>query len=139
MVTSDMIAPLPPTSSITVKVYYEDTDALGVVYYANYLRYLERGRSEWIALSGKPVEEWNREGVLFAVYQLKMKFLRPARLGDLCEVVTHHAGGSDFRKKLRQRIERRGELITEAEVEIVCLDRELQLQEFPPGIFADSP
>jgi tol-pal system-associated acyl-CoA thioesterase len=133
-----MHTPVPESASFTVKVYYEDTDALGVVYYANYLRYLERARSEWIALGGKPVEEWNREGALFAVYQLRMKFLRPARLGDLCEVVTRYLGGSDYRKKLEQRILRGGETITEAEVEIVCLDRELQLQEFPPGIFVDS-
>lgn len=132
------IRPVPESASFGVKVYYEDTDALGVVYYANYLRYLERARSEWIALTGKPVEEWNREGALFAVYQLRIKFLRPARLGDLCEVVTRFRGGSDYRKKLEQRILCDGELITEAEVEIVCLDRELQLREFPDGIFADS-
>jgi tol-pal system-associated acyl-CoA thioesterase len=132
-----MIVPLPESATFGVKVYYEDTDALGVVYYANYLRYLERGRSEWIALTGKPVEEWNREGRLFAVYRIKMTFLRPARLGDLCQVLTRYAGGSEYRKKLEQRIERGGETITEAEVEIVCLDRELQLQPFPPGMFPD--
>ncbi len=122
---------------LTVKVYYEDTDALGVVYYANYLKYLERGRTEWIGAQGKPIEAWNAEGVVFAVFQLRIKFLKPARLGDECVVVTAPGGGGVYRKKMVQRIERGAEVITEAEVEIVCLDRELRLCEFPGELFPE--
>jgi tol-pal system-associated acyl-CoA thioesterase len=116
---------------IRVKVYYEDTDSLGVVYYANYLKFLERARTELIDGGGKPIQLWNREGYNFAVYQLRIKYLKPARLGDELEVVTTGAGGSDYRRKLRQVIERAGEVITEAEVDLVCLDAELKLREFP--------
>ena len=117
-----------------IKVYYEDTDSLGVVYYANYLRYLERGRTELIDSLGKPIQQWNREGFILAVYKIDVTFLKPARLGDVCEVVTQLVSGSDYRKRLRQSIELDGETITESTVDLVCLDAKLQLREFPLGI-----
>ena len=117
-----------------IKVYYEDTDSLGVVYYANYLKYLERGRTELVDAQGKPIQQWNREGFILAVYKIDITFLKPARLGDVCDVVTRFVSGSDYRKRLKQTIELGGETITEATVDLVCLDAQLQLREFPPGI-----
>lgn len=122
-------------SRIKVKVYYEDTDCMGMVYHANYLRFLERGRTELIDGLEKPIAQWNREGYNFAVYQMNIKFRAPARLGDECDVITTVTGGSEYRKKLRQVLELRGEVITEAEVDLVCLDADLNLREFPPGMF----
>jgi tol-pal system-associated acyl-CoA thioesterase len=119
---------------ITIKVYYEDTDSLGVVYYANYLKFLERARTELIDGLGRPIQQWNAEGFNFAVFQLQITFLKPLKLGDECEVITRVVGGSVYRKKLEQHIERDGEVITEAKVDLVCLDEELQLREFPPGL-----
>ncbi len=116
---------------IKVKIYYEDTDSLGVVYYANYLKFLERARTELIDASERPVQRWNAEGFNFAVYQLQIKFLKPARLGDQLEVLTTISGGTDYRRKLTQTILRGGEVITEAKVDLVCLDSELKLREFP--------
>ena len=121
-----------------IKVYYEDTDSLGIVYYANYLKYLERGRTELVEASGKPIQAWNREGFMLAVYKLSITFLKPARLGDLCEVVTSVVGSSEYRQKLRQVIELHGEVITEAAVDLVCLDEKLALREFPPWILAPA-
>lgn len=118
---------------LEIKVYYEDTDSLGVVYYANYLKYFERGRTEVLEAGGKPVQQWNAEGYLFAVYKLEVTYLKPALLGDICQVVTTPLSGSDFRKQLRQQLVRDGEVLTEARVDLVCLDRHLELQEFPPG------
>ena len=120
---------------IEIKVYYEHTDCLGVVYYANYLNFLERGRTELINSQSKPIQEWNKEGYYFAVFQLKIIFHKPARLGDICQVITVFEGGSEFRKKIKQRIERNDEMITEAQVDLVCLNQELQLREFPPDLF----
>ncbi|MDY6935708.1 MAG: YbgC/FadM family acyl-CoA thioesterase [Spirochaetota bacterium] len=121
---------------IEIKVYYEDTDCLGVVYHANYLRFLERGRTDFIDSLGKSVVEWNREGYNFAVYQIEIKFKNAARLGDICRVVTDMAeGGSEYRKKIGQRIELNGKVITEAVVDLVCLDTNLELREFPKGLF----
>ncbi len=120
---------------LLVKVYYEDTDCLGMVYHANYLKFLERGRTELIDGLDRPIADWNRDGFNFAVYQMNIKFRAPARLGDECEVVTRVVGGSEYRKKLHQTLELGGEVITEAEVELVCLDADLKLREFPPGLF----
>jgi acyl-CoA thioester hydrolase len=116
---------------IKVKVYYEDTDSLGVVYYANYLKFLERARTELIDASERPIQRWNAEGFNFAVYQLQIKYLKPARLGDELEVLTSVSKGTDYRRKLLQTILRGGEVITEAKVDLVCLDSELKLREFP--------
>jgi acyl-CoA thioester hydrolase len=118
-----------------VKVYYEDTDSLGMVYYANYLRYLERARTELVAAEGKAIQQWNAEGYNFAVFEVRIRFLKPARLGDTLTVVTTNIGGSDFRRKLQQNLERDGEVVTEAKVDLVCLDRRMELAEFPAGIF----
>jgi len=117
-----------------IKVYYEDTDSLGVVYYANYLKYLERGRTELIEATGKPIQQWNADGFLFAVFKLEITYLKPARLGDQCRVITTHEGGSVYRKKLLQLLRRGDELITRARVDLVCLDPNLELREFPGGI-----
>ncbi len=121
--------------TIDVKIYYEDTDCLGIVYHANYLKFLERGRTDYIDSLGKPIIEWNRDGFNFAVYQMQIKFQQAAKLGDLCRVVTKHTGGSPYRKELEQRLERNGEIIVKAVVELVCLDKSLELREFPVGIF----
>jgi tol-pal system-associated acyl-CoA thioesterase len=116
---------------VAYKVYYEDTDSLGVVYYANYLKFLERGRSEYLGSKGRPIEDWNRDGYNFVVYELSMKFKRPGRLGDLLEVVSLFRLDSAFRGRFSQRLECRGELLVQAEVDVVCLDSRQQLVEFP--------
>ncbi len=121
---------------IDVKVYYEDTDCLGIVYHANYLKFLERGRTEYIDSLGKPIIEWNREGCNFAVYQMQIKFRQAARLGDVCQVVTKHIGGSEYRKELEQRLEMNGNVVIESIVELVCLDANLELRQFPPDVFS---
>jgi acyl-CoA thioester hydrolase len=116
---------------VAYKIYYEDTDSLGVVYYANYLKYLERGRSEYVGAQGRPVQDWNRAGYYFVVYGLTMKFKKPAGLGDIIEVVSTFTPGSAYRGRFSQQIERRGETLVEAEIDLVCVDPHQQLREFP--------
>jgi tol-pal system-associated acyl-CoA thioesterase len=116
---------------VTYKVYYEDTDSLGVVYYANYLKYLERGRTEFVSQSGREIRAWNDDGYYFVVYAMNIRFRKPAELGDRVEVVSAFEMRTAYRGLFRQRVERAGELLVEAEVEIVCLDRARNLQEFP--------
>jgi acyl-CoA thioester hydrolase len=116
---------------VSYKVYYEDTDSLGVVYYANYLKYLERGRTEYVGQSGREVRAWNEQGYYFVVYAMTIRFRKPAELGDLIDVVSTLELPSSFRGLFRQRIERAGEVLVEADVEIVCLDRTRNIQEFP--------
>ncbi|MDP3038087.1 MAG: tol-pal system-associated acyl-CoA thioesterase, partial [Rhodocyclaceae bacterium] len=77
------------TASLTVRVYYEDTDAGGVVYYANYLKYLERARTELLRELGFEQHQLAGEaGLAFAVRSLSVEYLKPARLDDLLEVAT---------------------------------------------------
>jgi acyl-CoA thioester hydrolase len=72
-----------------IRVYYEDTDSGGVVYYANYLRFMERARTEWLRALGFEQDRLAREeGVLFAVRSASVEFLRPARFNDLLTVVS---------------------------------------------------
>lgn len=113
------------------KIYYEDTDSLGVVYYANYLKYLERGRTEYVGAQGRPIQLWNRDGYYFVVYELQMKFKRSAALGDEIEVVSRFQRTSAYRGRFTQRIECRGEVLVEADVDIVCVDPQQRLREFP--------
>ncbi|MCB9557688.1 MAG: YbgC/FadM family acyl-CoA thioesterase [Deltaproteobacteria bacterium] len=123
-----------PAAEHQVTVYYEDTDALGVVYYANYLRYLERGRSELFADGPAGIARLNQRGILVAVYAVNLKFLAPARLGDLCTVRTRTKGGSAYRIKLDQQIWRDDLQLVAADVDLVCVDRNFELQEFPEDV-----
>lgn len=113
----------PGTFSFPVRVYYEDTDTAGVVYYAGYLRFLERGRTEWLRALG--VEQFRlaqEAGVVFAVRSLNIEYLKPARLDDVLAVLTELTLPGRAQVTLKQRIERDGETLVEATVRIACLN-----------------
>lgn len=74
--------------SIPVRVYYEDTDCAGIVYYANYLKFLERGRTEWLRALGFDQDLLIEQGVAFAVTHVQLSYKKPARFNDLLNVVT---------------------------------------------------
>lgn len=117
---------------VSYKIYYEDTDSLGVVYYANYLKYLERGRTEYVGEhSGRDIRRWNDDGYFFVVYSMTIKFRKAAELGDVIDVVSSFERPSAYRGLFRQRIERAGDLVIDADVEIVCLDKSRAVREFP--------
>lgn len=120
-----------------LKIYYEDTDCAGVVYYANYLRFFERARTELIDRLGRSVVEWTRDGFLFVVYKIDVTYRRPATLGDRCEVITKiEPNGSEYRMHFRQTLVRGDELLTTALVQLVCLNREMAVQRFPAELLA---
>lgn len=106
-----------------VRVYWEDTDAGGVVYHASYVRYFERGRSEWVrALGWSQAQLAEEQKVLFSVVNLQIHFHAPARLDDLLEVVTlpRVSGGASL--QFDQQIQRNGEVITTGTVLVACVD-----------------
>ncbi len=109
--------------SIPVRVYYEDTDAGGVVYYANYLRFMERARTEWLRSLGLEQDALReQDGVIFAVRSVKVEFLKPARFNDLLRVtvsVRRVGGASVF---FDQRIRRDDVTLAHAELKVACLD-----------------
>lgn len=74
--------------TMDVKIYYEDTDCGGVVYYANYLRYMERGRTEYLASRGYSAKKLMDEGIIFMVLRVEVDYKSPARYGDVIEVET---------------------------------------------------
>ena len=108
---------------ITTKVYYADTDAGGVVYYANYLRWLEMGRTEFLEDAGLLVAEYARQGVIFAVVRVEIDYHCPAVLGDEVEIETWVERVRRVRFIMGQRVSRGGngdELVT-AQVTLACL------------------
>jgi acyl-CoA thioester hydrolase len=106
-----------------IRVYYEDTDSGGVVYYANYLRFLERARTELLrGLGFEQAQLALDAGIAFAVRSLQVEYLKPARLDDLVEVVTSVGELGRAQVVFKQCIEREGELLVDAAVRVACLD-----------------
>lgn len=108
---------------LPLRVYYEDTDFSGVIYHANYVRYLERGRSEFIRAIGASHTSLLQSATpaTFVVAGLKMKFVRPAKVDDCLEVFTAMQWVRGARIFTRQSIFRGNKLILEAAVENVCV------------------
>jgi len=108
--------------SIKVKVYYEDTDAGGVVYYANYLRYLERARMEFLYEKGIDVIDYHQRGIFFVVTNLEIAYKKSARLGDVLTVTTEVTELRKASLRLKNQIFRGEELIVEAFITLACLE-----------------
>lgn len=116
------VAHLPP-HSFPIRVYYEDTDAAGIVYYANYLKYAERARTEMMRDAGvSHAAMVEREGVMFAVRRCEVDYLRPARLDDLLEVETRlvDVGGATI--EAEQVVRRAGDVLVRIRIRLACLD-----------------
>ncbi len=111
--------------SIQARVYYEDTDAGGVVFYANYLKFMERARTEWLRGLGFEQDElMASEGLVFAVSSVQMDFLKPARFNDLLNisVVVKRLGKASV--SVYQEIHRNSELLNRADVKLACVNME---------------
>ena len=112
---------------LTVRVYYEDTDFTGIVYHANYLRYMERGRTNYLRLIGADhralfeAAEKEAPGFAFVVRSMTIDFTRPARMDDVLEVVTEPQEVKGASITLRQRVVRGDELLVEASVRVAFI------------------
>jgi acyl-CoA thioester hydrolase len=115
---------MAPRFSLPVRVYYEDTDAAGVVYYANYLRFLERARTEWLASRGHPVTELERvHGIVFVVRRIEVDYRRAARLSDALDVTVAIEAVRRASLTIRQQVMRGAELVVSARVMLACVER----------------
>ena len=117
------ISSSPPAFRFPVRVYWEDTDAGGVVFYANYLKFFERARTEWLRSMGFGQEELRTQtGAMFIVSQTSVRYLRPARLDDLLRVTVEvsHAGQASM--TIAQVAWRGEERLAEGEIRIGCVD-----------------
>lgn len=106
-----------------VRVYYEDTDSGGVVYYANYLKFMERARSELLRAHGfEQTDLISDHGVIFVVRDVHISYLRPAVFNDLLNVtVSVHAAGRSW-IEFAQTVERGGDILSRAQIKIVCVN-----------------
>ncbi len=109
------------THHFPVTVYYEDTDMAGIVYYANYLRYIERARSEIVEEMGVDQRAMRAEDIVFVVSRVEADYLCSARLGDRLIVGTTHEAQGRVRWLFRQEVKRGDEVIFRAVVTAVCM------------------
>ncbi len=106
-----------------VRVYYEDTDAGGVVYYANYLAYMERARSEWLRTLGFDNQTLaDQQGVVFAVRRASIDYLRPARLDELLDVSLTLKKRGRASLLFEQQVRRGDVLLCQGEILLACVD-----------------
>lgn len=112
---------------LRVRVYYEDTDFTGIVYHANYLRYMERGRTNYLRLIGADhralfeATEKEAPGFAFVVRSMNIEFLKPARMDDILEIVTEPEEVKGASTTVRQRVMRGDELLVEAHVRVAFI------------------
>ncbi|MFA5825465.1 MAG: tol-pal system-associated acyl-CoA thioesterase [Gallionellaceae bacterium] len=112
----------PKIFSFPVRVYFQDTDAGGVVYHANYVNFMERARTEWLRTFGYSNAAMMKElGVMFVVRSMKVDYLKPALLDDLLSVTARVKDLGRSRVTLLQTVSRGEELMTEGEVHLVCV------------------
>lgn len=120
-----------------LRVYYEDTDLAGIVYYANYLKFIERARTEALIAAGIDQAALREEqGIVFAVRRVVADYLAPARFQDDLEVATATTAITGARVTLRQEVACAGAILFRAEVTIVCLGADGRPQRLPAAVRA---
>lgn len=120
-----------------IRVYYEDTDLAGIVYYANYLRFIERGRSEWIRTLGVDQARLRAQaGIVFAVRRVEADYLRPAVFDDLLTVTTDLVELGGARIVLDQAVMRQDVRLFTARVVLVCVGPDMGAARIPPEVRA---
>ncbi len=116
----------------TIRVYFEDTDAAGIVYYANYLKFAERARTDWLRALGIPHSQMiKRDGLTLVVRRCEADYRKPAHLDDELVVETEltKLGGASV--DLAQRVLRGGELLVDMKVVVVCVGRDGKAARIP--------
>lgn len=126
-------------STLVLRVYYEDTDASGVAYHTSYLRWFERGRTEWLRACGYGQQQLMQEhGVAFTLAEIQVRYRSPARLDDALEVHTAVLKLGRASLSFRQTLHGAdGALLTEAEARVACVDSvRFQPIALPPDLLA---
>lgn len=127
------------TFSIPIRVYYEDTDAGGVVYYANYLRFMERARTEWLRNLGFEQDELSaKDGVVFAVRHANLEFLKAARFNEKLQVTAEVVKLGKASITFNQKIMRDKELVCSGEVRLACVDARSFTPKPVPRVIAEE-
>jgi len=122
-----------------VRVYYEDTDHGGVVYYANYLKFMERARSEFLRSAGLELDKIDTEfGVLFAVIEANIRYRTPAVFNDMLSVESCITSLRGARITFKQSIFRQADhkLLSQADIHLACIMRSGKASRIPPAVYA---
>lgn len=122
---------------LPLRVYIEDTDAGGIVFYVNYLKYMERARTEFMRAKGFAKNEIMNDALMFVVSELKTKYLRSARLDEQLFVTATVIAAAKASMVFEQRVYRDQELLCDAQVKVACVDREsLKPKRIPQALLA---
>lgn len=121
---------------LPIRIYYEDTDFSGLVYHANYVRYFERGRSDFLRLAGVSHTDLleRHDPAAFVVTRMEIDFKRPARIDDALQVRTTYDQSKGARLQISQRITRGEELIAQAQVSAACISLDGKPRKPPAGL-----
>ena len=119
----------------TCRVYYEDTDLAGIVYYANYLKFIERARSEWVRTLGVDQVALKEQGIVFAVRRVEADYISPAKFDDVLTIETEMVSKTAARLILDQRVLREGAELFRARVTLVALTPDGRPTRLPKGAF----
>jgi acyl-CoA thioester hydrolase len=129
------VAPSPAPHLFRLRVYWEDTDAAGIVYYANYLRFVERARSEFVREAGIDQPALHAEhGLTFQVRRCEIDYMAPARLNDVLEVATTVTALGGASLDMRQTVRRNGIELARALVRVACVGRDGRPKRLPPAV-----
>ncbi len=110
--------------AIPVRVYYQDTDAGGVVFHAQYLAFMERARTEWLNARGLDLARFAEErGIVFFVHEIALRYHLPARLNELLSVSAEVVRIGRASVAFRQRVHRNGELLVDADIVLALVER----------------
>ena len=129
----------PGENTVRTKVYYADTDAGGVVYYANYLRWMEMARADWLETSGVSMADYAEQGVIFTIARVEIDYRAPARLGEEVEVTVEPEEIRRVRFVLHQDVIRvsDGVKLASASITVVCLTPQGRVISVPPRLAED--
>lgn len=120
---------------LPLRIYYEDTDAAGIVYYANWLRFLERGRTELLRVLGQEHSALREErGITWVVRRCTIDYLKPARLDDTIEIVTRCGELRGASLDMIQDARRQGEILVHAELVVACMNSTGRPVRLPPHV-----
>ncbi len=125
----------PAESHLTVRVYYEDTDCGNVVYYANYLRYMERGRTELLRSMGFELDDLHKQDTQFVVAEANVKYHSSARYNDVLDVATSIAEHSSVTITFHYEIaDQKGVLCVSGDVRAACVDHHGKVKRIPKAV-----
>ncbi|MEM7816516.1 MAG: thioesterase family protein [Candidatus Aenigmatarchaeota archaeon] len=116
------------------KIYYHDTDSGGVVYYANYLKYLEEARTEYMSKYSIDLKKISEDGIFFVVKKVEIDYKSPARYGDIIEIFTKISKVRNVSIEFYQEIKNKDKILILAKTILVCVNRSFQLIPIPQYI-----